>query len=90
MKKWAKALQENQPKEPEEIELWRAVLRITFEDAQGKFTDSGALTPYYQRALQAEAKYFLLKEQADFEELCHLAGYTPEYVREKARKIIVD
>lgn len=78
------------PRTNEETELWRAVLRITFEDATGLFTDSGGLTKSYMRATKAHSRNFLLTDQADFEEICGLAGYDPEYVREKARKLIVD
>ena len=64
----------------QERKLWRAVIGQAIIDAK-----SGAKKAELKNR-KSEALVWLRGNTKDFEEVCHFAGYEPEYVRSKIEK----
>lgn len=82
---WSSLREEKSPSQ--EAALWKAVLARAFRDATG-----GAWEDGYDEAVRSklsrDAKAFLLDSREDFWYVCEMAGYTPSYVRETAKRIL--
>ena len=69
-----------------EVVLWRAVIYNAFDEAQARdLTDNQYGVRWETYARQSRA--WLLGLGPDFKLVCEMAGYSPDYVRRKAREM---
>lgn len=73
------------------LRLWRGVLIKQVEDAFGEVVlpsgyKKGHDPEIMKKKIRDEAQDLLLRSKADFNLLCTLAGYEPDYVRRKLKE----
>lgn len=70
---------------PGERGLWLRVILQAITDAQGK---SVGIRPQKKLIVQQEAIKWFMRDGKDFQQVCLMAGYEPEWIRDKVMVLL--